>query len=632
MGVSSSEIRETPSKLQATDRGIHGNQKTLSFHGNFRRFKSNSATQTGLFHEGIGGFVCFADPFLDFVGFGGVLELERNGPVDVQFFNLSQVGFEVNNTASGRQIAVYFTVAVRNVDMDGLALQLLQLGWFDASEQEMRDINIGLERGMIDFIDEADHGIDVVEQREGKRFEFQGDFQPQVGCVFGEPATILHRGLPLFCGGNDFAVPDVFPEDQQEVTGLVLVTEIEVILDPLEMEPLHAGIEINQADRDTADGHDGQVELVTGILDQSPLADVDILRIDKDIHAVKADLFRFVQSPGGITTGLSPGGVDHPQFHRGSFAAAVPGVVFRFLQDNSPLAGRKGIDQNGRNSYWTHLTSLQDQQLMDLKLQNAPIIITGGASGIGLATARTFAEEGALPVLWDQSDQVTAVAEQLASETGQMVHGFQVDITDFEALQDVTRQTVAEVKSFAHLVHAAAIGSGKFGFPFTNLTPADWPRVFEVNMQGMVNVAHAVTPVMQESDAGSMVFVSSIAGQIGSQTDPPYSASKAANINFAQCLAKDLAAGGIRVNSVCPGMVQTPLNQSVWQAWNDRQPEDQKRSYEDWAGDKIRQLVPLQRWQTTQDIADMIVFLSSARAAQVTGQTINVDGGFVMHW
>ena len=79
-------------------------------------------------------------------------------------------------------------------------------------------------------------------------------------------------------------------------------------------------------------------------------------------------------------------------------------------------------------------------------------------------------------------------------------------------------------------------------------------------------------------------------------------------------------------------MVQTPLNQSVWQAWNDRQSEDHKRSYEDWAGDKIRQLVPLQRWQTTQDIADMIVFLSSARAAQVTGQTINVDGGFVMHW
>ncbi|HAW28938.1 MAG TPA: oxidoreductase, partial [Planctomycetaceae bacterium] len=120
--------------------------------------------------------------------------------------------------------------------------------------------------------------------------------------------------------------------------------------------------------------------------------------------------------------------------------------------------------------------------------------------------------------------------------------------------------------------------------------------------------------------------------QIGSQTDPPYSASKAANINFAQCLAKDLAPLGIRVNSVCPGMVQTPLNQSVWQAWNDRQAPENQKSYADWAGEKIRQLVPLQRWQTPEDIADMIVFLSSDRAAQVTGQTINVDGGFVMHW
>jgi len=269
---------------------------------------------------------------------------------------------------------------------------------------------------------------------------------------------------------------------------------------------------------------------------------------------------------------------------------------------------------------------------MDLKLSGVPVVITGGASGIGLATARTFAAEGALPILWDLSDQVSRIAEELTQETGQPVLGFQVDITDYAAVQQTTQQTVEQVGSFAHLVHAAAIGSGKFGFPFTNLTPSDWPRVFEVNMQGMVNVAHAVTPVMLQAEEGSMVYLSSIAGQIGSQTDPPYSAAKAANINFAQCLAKDLAKDGIRVNSVCPGMVQTPLNQSVWQSWNDRQPEDKKRSYTEWAGDKIKQLVPLQRWQTPQDIADMIVFLSSARAAQVTGQTINVDGGFVMHW
>jgi 2-hydroxycyclohexanecarboxyl-CoA dehydrogenase len=183
-----------------------------------------------------------------------------------------------------------------------------------------------------------------------------------------------------------------------------------------------------------------------------------------------------------------------------------------------------------------------------------------------------------------------------------------------------------------HLVHAAAIGSGKFGFPFTNLRPADWPRVLEVNIMGMVNVAHVIGPAMVERRGGTMVFLASVAGQIGSQTDPPYSATKAANINFAQCLAKDLAPHGVRVNTVCPGMVRTELNRSVWQAWHDQASPFDRLDYEEWAGRKIRAMVPLGQWQTPEAIADMIVFLSSDRAAHVTGQTINVDGGFVMHW
>lgn len=127
-----------------------------------------------------------------------------------------------------------------------------------------------------------------------------------------------------------------------------------------------------------------------------------------------------------------------------------------------------------------------------------------------------------------------------------------------------------------------------------------------------------------------MLFLASVAGQIGSQTDPPYSAAKAGLINFAQCAAKDLAPFGVRVNTICPGMVKTELNKSVWRAWADLQPAGEVASYEDWAAEKIRKVIPLNAWQTPEDVANMAVFLASPRAGMVTGQTINVDGGFVM--
>ena len=136
---------------------------------------------------------------------------------------------------------------------------------------------------------------------------------------------------------------------------------------------------------------------------------------------------------------------------------------------------------------------------------------------------------------------------------------------------------------------------------------------------------------MAEARSGTMLFIASVAGQIGSQTDPPYSASKAGLINFAQCAAKDLAPFGVRVNALNPGMIRTALNRSVYQAWADRQPEATRPTYEAWADEKVRTIVPLGRWQTPEDVAAMAVFLASPRAGNVTGQTINVDGGYVMH-
>lgn len=277
---------------------------------------------------------------------------------------------------------------------------------------------------------------------------------------------------------------------------------------------------------------------------------------------------------------------------------------------------------------------------MKLNLEDRVVVVVGGASGIGRAVAAGFIAESCRVAIWDVATDVEEVARKLGSHSDaesqgtakQKVIGLQVDVCDQAGVEEALAQSEAELGPVQHLVHSAAIGSGKFGFPFTNLSPSDWPQVLDVNIMGMVNVAHAVAIGMQDRQEGTFVFISSVAGQIGSPTDPPYSASKAANINFAQCMAKDLAASKVRVNSVCPGMVETPLNKSVWQSWNDRQPPDNKLSYADWADEKIRTIVPLGDWQQPEDIADMCVFLSSDRARHVTGQTINVDGGYVMHW
>ncbi len=268
---------------------------------------------------------------------------------------------------------------------------------------------------------------------------------------------------------------------------------------------------------------------------------------------------------------------------------------------------------------------------MDLGLSGRTALIVGAAQGIGLATAKCFAAEGCSLLLWDLAGELTTVAQRLASEFEVEVATQVVDVVKFDELRNKFAEFTAAGGTIEHVVHCAATGSGKFGFPFTNLQPSDWPRTLEVNILGMVNLAHVVTPHLIENSRGTFVFLASVAGQMGSQTDPPYSASKAANINFAQCMAKDLARHGIRVNTVCPGMVQTTLNRSVWQAWHNSVPPDERLGYQEWASQKIQSVVPLGRWQTSEDIASMVVFLSSDRANQVTGQTINVDGGFVMH-
>ncbi|MDR3622631.1 MAG: SDR family NAD(P)-dependent oxidoreductase [Paludisphaera borealis] len=275
---------------------------------------------------------------------------------------------------------------------------------------------------------------------------------------------------------------------------------------------------------------------------------------------------------------------------------------------------------------------------MDLHLTGDVAIVVGGARGLGLAIASAFVAEGAQVAILDRDPDGPAEARRLEEASRTRCAGLVVDATDFDAVRGAADDVRGRFGRCDHVVYAAGVGSGKFGFPFWELDPGDWDRVLRVNLIGAANVAHAFAPRMAEAKTGTLLFVASVAGQMGSQTDPPYSASKAGLINFAQCAAKDLAPFGVRVNSLCPGMIKTALNRSVYEAWAGRQVRGNTGaggpipSYEEWAGEKVKVLVPLGRWQTPEDVAAMAVFLASPAAGNVTGQTINVDGGYVMHW
>ncbi len=256
---------------------------------------------------------------------------------------------------------------------------------------------------------------------------------------------------------------------------------------------------------------------------------------------------------------------------------------------------------------------------MTLNLTSQVAVVIGGANGIGAAIAKAFADEGA----------TVATVDLKAGVSGLSVIA---DATQFEQVQTALEAIQTQLGPIRHAVFAVGCGSGHFGFPFWNVPLSGWERVLRVNLLAAANAAYALAPIFTSQKSGTLTFLSSVAGQVGSQTDPPYSAAKAGLLNWMEVCAKDFAPFGVRVNAICPGMVQTAINRSVWQGWHDSQPSELQRSYEEWGLEKVKKIAPLGRWQTPEDIAAMAVFLASERAMNITGQTINIDGGQVMHW
>ena len=246
-----------------------------------------------------------------------------------------------------------------------------------------------------------------------------------------------------------------------------------------------------------------------------------------------------------------------------------------------------------------------------MRLDDKVAVVTGAASGIGLATANTLAEAGAHVALADIAEENGKKAADDIQKKGHSARFFKVDVTDPTAVE-VFKNDVLAWQSHVDIV-ANVAGWGKIE-PFVENTPEFWKKVVDLNLMGPIFITRAFLDGMIEQKSGKIIMVSSDAGRVGSLGETVYSGAKGGVIAFAKSLAREMARFNINVNSICPGPTDTPLLAAV--------PEKHREAF-------IR-VTPLRRLGKPEEIADAILFFASNRSDFITGQVLSVSGGLVI--
>ena len=257
-------------------------------------------------------------------------------------------------------------------------------------------------------------------------------------------------------------------------------------------------------------------------------------------------------------------------------------------------------------------------------------IVTGGGRGIGRAISHVLESNGAKVVIGDINEgDAQAVCKEI-DEHGGRSRAVAVDVTDKESVEGMASQTLSAFGRIDILVNnAGTIGApGWEGRDRPN--DDDWNHIHNVNVKGIARVTDAVVEHMKSRKYGKIVNIASVAGRTGTRTNFAYGASKAAAINLTRCYAMDLAPFSINVNCVCPGLVWTKMWERIASRRIGLSIDDEMTTRESF--DKFVEMnTPLGREQTPEEIANAVVFLASDAASGITGQSLNVDGGYAMN-
>ncbi|MFZ5642046.1 MAG: 3-oxoacyl-[acyl-carrier-protein] reductase [Bacillota bacterium] len=245
-----------------------------------------------------------------------------------------------------------------------------------------------------------------------------------------------------------------------------------------------------------------------------------------------------------------------------------------------------------------------------MRLKDKVAVITGGARGIGAATARLFTEEGASVAVADFDSLPGQELCREIKEKGGEAHFFMVDVTDRGSVRSMVNNVVDHFGRVDILINNAGITRDSM---LSRMTQEQWEKVLAVNLTGVFNCGQAVAEVMIKQGSGSIINTSSVVGVYGNIGQTNYSATKAGVIGITRTWARELGRKGITVNAVAPGFIITDMTASV--------PEK--------VLDIMKEKTPLGRLGTAEDIARAYLFLASGDAAYINGAVIPVDGGLV---
>lgn len=251
-------------------------------------------------------------------------------------------------------------------------------------------------------------------------------------------------------------------------------------------------------------------------------------------------------------------------------------------------------------------------------LKDKVIIVTGGAGGIGSATCKRLAAEGAKVAVFDMNLNVAQnLADQITATGGQAI-AIQCDITDKTIVDQSVAKTEQELGPIDGLVNNAGFDIFK---PFVQSSPEEWQKLIQINLVGMLNMHHAVLKGMVERNAGRIVNIASDAARVGSSGEAVYAACKGGLLSFSKTLAREHSRHNITINVVCPGPTDTALLAQVTDGAAN--PEKLREAF-------IR-AIPLGRLGQPDDLASTIAFFLSDDSSFITGQVLSVSGGLTMN-